>query len=57
MFGPVRSAEPWSIRVADVESGQGRELWKAEPGAGTAFHAMVADDQLFWGAGDRIVFP
>ena len=26
-------------------------------GPGSAFHAMVADSQLFWGAGDRIVFP
>ena len=58
MFGPVRAAtEPWSIRVADVESGNGRELWKASKGPGSAFHAMVAENQLFWGAGDRIVFP
>ncbi len=26
-------------------------------GPGSAFHAMVADNQLFWGASDRIVFP
>jgi dipeptidyl aminopeptidase/acylaminoacyl peptidase len=56
--GPVRSASnPWSIRIADAASGKGRELWHAAPGAGSAFHAMVADNQLFWGAGDRIVFP
>ncbi|HLJ46671.1 MAG TPA: prolyl oligopeptidase family serine peptidase [Bryobacteraceae bacterium] len=58
LFGPVRSAEtPWSIRLADVESGNGRELWHASPGAGSAFHPIVADNQLFWGSGDRIVFP
>src|SRR5579883_3034288 len=56
-FGPVRTAEPWSIRLADPESGKGRELWRAFEGVGSAFHAMVADNQLFWGAGDRIVFP
>ena len=57
-FGPVRSAEtPWSIRIADVESGNGRELWRAAPGPGSAFHAMIAENQLLWGAGDRIVFP
>ncbi len=57
-FGPHRAAEqPWSIRLADVESGKGRELWRAADGPGSAFHAMVADNQLFWGAGDRIVFP
>jgi len=57
-FGPHRAAEqPWSIRLAAVDSGNGRELWHAADGPGSAFHAMVADNQLFWGAGDRIVFP
>ena len=56
-FGPRRTAEPWSVRVADAESGAGRELWRAAEGPGSAFHEMVADNQLFWGAGDRIVFP
>jgi dipeptidyl aminopeptidase/acylaminoacyl peptidase len=56
--GPVRSAvQPWSIRLADAGSGKGRELWHASEGPGSAFHAMVADNQLLWGAGDRIVFP
>ncbi|HYL37191.1 MAG TPA: prolyl oligopeptidase family serine peptidase [Bryobacteraceae bacterium] len=58
IFGPVpRAAQPWSIHVADAASGQGRELWRASEGPGSAFHAMVADNQLFWGAQDRIVFP
>ncbi len=58
LFGPVRSAEqPWSIRLADVESGAGRELWHASPGPGSAFHPIEAANQIFWGAGDRIVFP
>jgi len=57
-FGPVRSAEtPWSIRVADVDSGAGRELWRASRGVGSAFHPIVAANQLLWAAGDRIVFP
>ncbi len=56
-FGPQRSGQPWSIRLADTESGNGRELWRAAGGPGSVFHAMVADSQLFWGAGDRIVFP
>ncbi|HYL74965.1 MAG TPA: prolyl oligopeptidase family serine peptidase [Bryobacteraceae bacterium] len=56
--GPVRSAaNPWSIRLADAGSGKGRELWHASTGPGSAFHAMVAENQLFWGAGDRIMFP
>ena len=56
-FGPRRTAEPWSIRLAAADSGAGRELWHAAEGPGSAFHAMVAENQLFWGAGDRIVFP
>jgi dipeptidyl aminopeptidase/acylaminoacyl peptidase len=56
-FGPRRTAEPWSIRFAAVDSGNGRELWHAATGPGSAFHAMIAENQLFWGAGDRIVFP
>ncbi len=55
-FGPVREAEPWSIRVANVSTGVGREIWRAQPGAGSAFHEMVAENQLLWGDG-RIVFP
>ena len=57
-FGPVRTADqPWSIRIADVETGGGRELWHAAKGPGSAFHAMIAENQLLWAAGDRIVFP
>ncbi|HEV8304283.1 MAG TPA: prolyl oligopeptidase family serine peptidase [Gemmatimonadales bacterium] len=56
-FTPERAAQPWSIRVVDVASGVGREAWKADTGRGSAFRAVVADQQLLWGAGDRIVFP
>ncbi len=58
MFTPHRSAEePWAIRVADVKSGTAREIFKAGKGAGSAFQAIVAKNQLLWGAGDRLVFP
>ena len=56
-FGPVRTAQPWSIVLADASSGKGRRLFHASEGPGSAFHAMVADNQLLWGAADRIVFP
>jgi dipeptidyl aminopeptidase/acylaminoacyl peptidase len=56
-FGPARAAAPWSIVVADVATGSARTIWRAEPGAGSVFHEVSADDELFWGAGDRIVFP
>ncbi len=56
--GPVRSLEnPWSIRIADAETGTGHEIFRAQPGPGSAFHPMVAENQLIWGAGNRIVFP
>jgi dipeptidyl aminopeptidase/acylaminoacyl peptidase len=58
MFSPHREAdEPWAIRITDVRTGTARQIWKADKGAGSFFQAMVADNQLFWGAGDRIVFP
>lgn len=57
LFGPKRVGEPWSIRVADVNTGRGRQVWVAEPGRGSVFRNVVASGQIFWGAGDRLVFP
>ena len=56
-FGPKRTAQPWSIRVADVATGKGHEIWKAEEGKGSAFREVPAENDLLWGAGDRLVFP
>lgn len=52
-----RSGQPWSIRVADVKTGAGRELFRAERGPGSLFRGIEADHQIFWAAGDRLVFP
>lgn len=58
MFGPRRTAEnPWSIRIADVETGSGREVWRAAAGQGSVFHPVTAGNQLLWAARGRIVFP
>ena len=57
LFGPRRTGQPWSIRVADVSTGRSIEIWRAAEGRGSVFRGVVADDQLFWGAGDHIVFP
>jgi len=58
MFSPRREVdEPWSLRVADVKTGMAKQVWKADAGYGSAFQAVVADSQLYWGAGDRLVFP
>ncbi|MBZ5601765.1 MAG: prolyl oligopeptidase family serine peptidase [Acidobacteriia bacterium] len=55
--GPRREAlTPWSIRIADVATGQGREVWHADKGPGSVHHAMVAEDQLLWADGDRLAF-
>jgi dipeptidyl aminopeptidase/acylaminoacyl peptidase len=57
-LGAVRDAQPWSIRIAEVASGKGREIWRANSGVGSAFWNLLGNErQLFWGAGDRIVFP
>ena len=58
MFSPRRQVdEPLSLRVADVKTGQARQIWKADPGYGSAFQGVVSDSQLHWAAGDRLVFP
>jgi dipeptidyl aminopeptidase/acylaminoacyl peptidase len=56
-FTPERTAQPWSIRVVDVASGAGREVWKADTGRGSAFRDVVTANQLLWAAGDRLLFP
>lgn len=55
--GPHRTGLPWSIRIADIATGKGREIWRAPSGQGSVFHPIEGDNQLFWGAGERIVFP
>jgi dipeptidyl aminopeptidase/acylaminoacyl peptidase len=52
-----RSGEPWSIRVAKVETGGGREIWRASAGPGSVFREVTARNQLLWAGGGRIVFP
>ena len=55
--GPRRDAlTPWSIRIADVATGQGRQVWQADRGPGSVHHAMVASDQIYWADGDRLAF-
>jgi dipeptidyl aminopeptidase/acylaminoacyl peptidase len=56
-FVPSRVAEPWSISVADVATGQGRQVWKADKGNGSVFRGLASEEQLLWGDGDRLVFP
>lgn len=54
---PWRSGRPWSIRVADAETGKGEALWTASPGPGSVFRALDAEEQLFWTADNHLIFP
>ena len=56
-FSSVRTAEPWSIWVADAGTGKGRQLWRANAGAGSRFYSLEGNSAFAWGADDRIVFP
>lgn len=58
MFGPERERNPWSIRIVNVETGNGRELWKAKAGRGSAFfeNGIVSENRLFWTADNNIIF-
>jgi dipeptidyl aminopeptidase/acylaminoacyl peptidase len=55
--GAHRAGTPWSIRVATVADGIGRQIWKADEGPGSVFHPVATARQLYWAAGDRLVFP
>lgn len=55
-FHPEREGEPWSIRIVEVETGEGREVWRAEPGRGSVFQG-VQGGSLLWLADNRLVFP
>ncbi len=56
-FTSVRTAEPWSIWIADVATGKGHEIWHANNGAGSRFYSLEGHSAFAWGADDRIVFP
>ncbi len=48
---------PWSIMVHDFTNQSTREIWRAKEGAGSNFWSIAAENQLFWGANDQLVFP
>jgi dipeptidyl aminopeptidase/acylaminoacyl peptidase len=56
-FFPQREGHPWTIVVADVASGTGREVWRAADGRGSVFQAGDVRTPLVWSADDRLVFP
>jgi dipeptidyl aminopeptidase/acylaminoacyl peptidase len=57
-FTSNRECTPWEIWVSDAATGQGKAVWRADPGAGSCFRLLFnSRDSLFWGAGDLLVFP
>lgn len=52
-----RSGRPWSIRVANASTGEGREVWKAVAGQGSVFRALDSGHQLFWTVDGHLIFP
>ena len=50
-------ASPGPSASPRVDTGQGREIWRANAGPGSVFRGITADHQFMWTAGDRIVFP
>lgn len=57
IFGPERTGMPWSIRVADVRTGVGKEVWRAQEGPGSVFRGVIATNELLWADGNLLVFP
>lgn len=56
-FTARREGEPWSVWVADATTGAGNQVWIADEGRGSVFYSMESSRQLFWTAGDRLIFP
>lgn len=54
---PLRTGQPWSIRVADAVSGSGHAIWRAQPGPGSVFREVSGTHQLYWGDANTLTFP
>ncbi len=52
-----RASEPWSIRLANPDTGEGWQAWRANAGPGSVFREISAANQILWGDGERLVFP
>ncbi|HEX7362352.1 MAG TPA: prolyl oligopeptidase family serine peptidase [Bryobacteraceae bacterium] len=55
--GPRRQGVPWAIRLFDLHSNTAHLVFRASPGPGSVFRGIEADNQIFWAAGNRLVFP
>lgn len=58
-FTSIKEANPWSIRVLDIQTMKAKEVWKADPGKGSV---MVDDipavgQRVWWTPRGDLVFP
>jgi dipeptidyl aminopeptidase/acylaminoacyl peptidase len=58
-FTSFTEANPWSIRILDLSTMKGEEIWKADPGRGSV---MVDDlpaqaERLWWTPSGSLIFP
>ncbi len=52
----VYTRQPWSIRVADAETGRSQQVWRSPNTLQGSVPAANGRFNLHWAAGDRIVF-
>ena len=56
--GRNREGTPWELWTVEVATGPGKPIFKAKTGQGSVFRDLFnSADSLFWGAGDKIIFP
>lgn len=48
--------DPWTIWVAEVDSGAGKEVWRSGMKLEDSLPRMAGENVLNWGANDRLVF-
>jgi dipeptidyl aminopeptidase/acylaminoacyl peptidase len=46
----------WAIYVADVQSGQARQIWRSGNSKMESFWRVPGEDTLQWAAGDQLIF-
>ena len=49
--------QPWAIRVADAQTGEGREVWRSGQMDKDSFPGLAGDDFWQWVVGNRLLFP
>ncbi len=52
----IETYHPWSVRVADAATGQGREVWHSPPGRDASAPEVPGGPMLRWLAGDKLTF-